>query len=249
MEFLVRGLGIAGRCVVRRSSPSASVTASPAGAIAAAAERQGPAGRQLHGESHHPVAGRAEAQRPRPGGIGRHHPAHRRAGLGGIERQRPAGRVRGQVRLQVAQRRPGQGAHGRWIPVQIERHHSPHPRHRDEVRGAVGHRAAGHAGARTAHGDPVPVGRMPPQHLAQLVHRGRFGHRHHRRRRQPGLVAQQIGDVGQRRGEAKARRRSGGRHRPGRAPRGPRHLSRGCASARSSAAPRCGCAPRRTARG
>ncbi len=218
-------------------------------AIAAAAERQGPAGRQLHGEPHHPVARRAEAQRPRPGGVGRHHPAHRRAGFGGIERQRPAGCVRGQVCLQVVQRRPGQGAHGRWIPVQVERHHAPYACHRDEVRGAVGHRTAGHAGARAAHGDPVPVGRMPPQHLAQLVHRGRLGHRHHRRRRHAGLVAQQIGDVGQLRGEAEARRR-GGRH-TGQVARleDLAHVSRGCASARSSAAPRCGCAPRRTARG
>ena len=50
-----------------------------------------------------PVARGAEAEGARAGGIGRHHAAHRGAGLGRVERQREAGCRRGEPGLQLAQ--------------------------------------------------------------------------------------------------------------------------------------------------
>ena len=154
----MRGFGIAGRRVVRRSSPSASVSESPLRAIAAAPQVERAARRQLHGEPHHPVAGRAEAE------------AHASRRRWSPPCRRPTRRPRwdraaasspGACAARCACRsRSGVPArartHGR-IGVEVERHDAAQPGHRHQVRGRLRHRAAGHPGARAADGDRVAL--------------------------------------------------------------------------------------------
>jgi hypothetical protein len=184
-----------------------------------------------------PRASGTEAEAARAGGVGGHHAAHRRAGLGGIERQGPTLRACRQIRLQLAQRGAGQYAHGGRRRRQVQRGDATQPRQRDEVRRRVGHRAAGDARAGAAHGDRVSVPGVPAQDRPQLVDGGRLGHRRHAGRRQARLVAQQVGDLGGGRGEPEAGGRR--RHGPGEIARFDEagHVSRGCACGCSSAAP------------
>ena len=197
-------------------------------AIDAASKRQRAPGRELHGEPGHPVARGTEPERARTGGIGGDHAANRGAGLGRIERQRPARRPRGKFRLQVSQRRAGERADGGWSGVQIDLDHATQPRHGDEVRRSVRNGAAHDARSRTAHGDAMSVRGMPPQHRAQLVERGRLSHRSHAGGDHPRFVVQQIGDRGRVRGQPQARRSGGDRAGVrSRASRSPLHVGSG----------------------
>ena len=134
------------------------------GAIDATLKRERAPGRELHGEPGDPFPGGAKAESPRTGGVGGDHPAHRGAGLGRVERQRQIGCARGELRLQLAQRRAGERADGGRCGAQVELHHTTQTGHRYEVSRGVRDRAPDDARAGAAHSDAVPVCRVPAQY-------------------------------------------------------------------------------------
>jgi hypothetical protein len=109
------------------------------GAIDTASKRQRASGRELHGEPDHPVARSAEAEGPRSGRVGFDHAAHRRTSLGRVERQLPTRCLRGELGLQIAQRRAGEHPDGGRRGVQLAPDDAAQAQHRHEVRRCVGH--------------------------------------------------------------------------------------------------------------
>ena len=83
------------------------------------------------------------------------------------------------MRLQVAQGGAGEHAHVRRIRAQVEVHDAAEACGRDEVRGRVGHGAAGDPCARAADRHAVPVLGVPPHNLAQFCHGTRLGDEGH----------------------------------------------------------------------
>ena len=204
---------MAGRCTVRRSSPSSTTTVSPS---ARSRPRRRSSVRPEASSTVRPTTQSRVAPKRKAagaGGIGRHHAAERRARFGGVERQGELWGLRGQGGVQFTQGGAGQHADPGRIGLQVESDDAAQPSHRHEMRGRVGHGAASHAGARAAHGDPMrPIG-VPAQHFPQFVHGAGLGHRGHGGGRHPRFVVKQIGRAGRVWREAHACGR--GRDRPG----------------------------------